>query len=102
MLGVVEGLTEFLPVSLDGASDGHRGSCSVGRPGVTAYTTAIIQLGAIVATFSSSPARSPRLFMAWVRRLRDPATRAHHDYALAWAVIVNSIPVGIAGFLGGI
>lgn len=101
VLGVVEGLTEFLPVS----STGHLTvtekllGLPVDAPAVTAYT-AIIQLGAIVATFLFFARKIARLFMAWVRGLRDPAARAHHDYALAWAVIVGSIPVGIAGFLG--
>ncbi len=101
VLGVVEGLTEFLPVS----STGHLTvtekvlGLQLDAPAVTAYT-AIIQLGAIVATFLYFARKIGRLFTAWVRGLRDPAARANHDYALAWAVIVGSIPVGIVGFLG--
>ncbi|MBK6887292.1 MAG: undecaprenyl-diphosphate phosphatase [Tetrasphaera sp.] len=101
VLGVVEGLTEFLPVS----STGHLTvaekilGLQVDAPAVTAYT-AIIQLGAIVATFLFFARKIIRLLTAWVRGLRDPAARADHDYALAWAVIVGSIPVGIVGFLG--
>lgn len=101
VLGIVEGLTEFLPVS----STGHLTvaekmlGLQVDSPVVTAYT-AIIQLGAIAATFLYFAKKIARLFRAWVRGLTTPEARADHDYALAWAVIVGSLPVGVVGFLG--
>jgi undecaprenyl-diphosphatase len=100
VLGVVEGLTEFLPVS----STGHLTitekalGLKVDDVGVTAYT-AVIQLGAIVATFLYFWRDILRLFLAWVNGLRSAQAREHHDYQLAWAVVVGSIPVGIVGFL---
>ena len=100
VLGIVEGLTEFLPVS----STGHLTVAEklLGLPvddkAITAYT-AIIQLGAIVATFIYFAKKIARLFMAWIRGLSD-ASRRGHDYTLAWAVIVGSLPVGVVGFLG--
>jgi undecaprenyl-diphosphatase len=99
VLGVVEGLTEFLPVS----STGHLTitekalGLKVDDVGVTAYT-AVIQLGAIVATFLYFWRDIVRLFLAWVNGLRSAQAREHHDYQLAWAVVVGSIPVGIVGF----
>ncbi|MEI2775711.1 MAG: undecaprenyl-diphosphate phosphatase [Tetrasphaera sp.] len=100
VLGVVEGLTEFLPVSSTGhltVAEKILGS-QVDDPVVTAYTI-IIQFGAIVATFIFFARKIGRLFLAWVRGLFD-AERRGHDYTLAWAVIVGSLPVGVAGFLG--
>ncbi len=100
ILGVVEGLTEFLPVS----STGHLTiteklmGLQVDAATVTAYT-AIIQIGAIVATFVYFAKKIGWLFMAWVRGLRSAEARTGHDYQLAWAVVVGSIPVGIVGFL---
>ncbi len=100
VLGVVEGLTEFLPVS----STGHLTvaekvlGLKVDEPAVTAYT-AIIQLGAILATLLFFGRKIIRLFLAWVRGLTDAQARTNHDYPLAWAVILGSIPVGIVGFL---
>ncbi|MCE1178709.1 MAG: undecaprenyl-diphosphate phosphatase [Micrococcales bacterium] len=100
ILGVVEGLTEFLPVS----STGHLTiteqllGLPVDAKEITAYT-AIIQIGAILATFLYFARKIARLFMAWVNGLRNPQARQHTDWALAWAVIVGSIPVGLVGFL---
>ena len=100
VLGVVEGLTEFLPIS----STGHLTIAEqllglpVDDPAVTAYT-AIIQLGAIAATFLYFAAKIARLFMAWVRGLASAEAREDPDYTLAWAVVVGSLPVGIVGFL---
>jgi len=100
ILGIVEGLTEFLPVS----STGHLTitekllGLTVDDPGVTAYT-AVIQLGAIVATLLYFRRDIVRLLVAWVAGLRSAQGRTHHDYQLAWAVIVGSVPVAVVGFL---
>jgi undecaprenyl-diphosphatase len=99
VLGVVEGLTEFLPIS----STGHLTVAEkllglpVDAPEVTAYT-AIIQLGAIAATLVYFVRDIVRLLLAWVRGLVSADARSDHDYALAWAVIVGSIPVALVGF----
>lgn len=101
ILGIVEGLTEFLPVS----STGHLTIAEkvlglrVDDPAVTAYT-AIIQLGAILATFLYFWRDITRLFAAWSAGLLKADARGNHDYQLAWAVIVGSLPVGVVGFLG--
>ena len=99
ILGIVEGLTEFLPVS----STGHLTitekllGLKVDDKAVTAYT-AIIQSGAIAATVLYFFKDIVRLLGAWFRGLRSAQERTHHDYQLAWAVIVGSIPVGVVGF----
>ena len=101
ILGVVEGLTEFLPIS----STGHLTitekvlGLSVDDPAVTAYT-AIIQLGAIAATFLYFWRDIVHLTVAWFGGLRHRERRGHHDYTLAWAVIVGSLPVMVVGLLG--
>jgi len=71
----------------------------VDNKAVTAYT-AIIQMGAIAATILYFWKDIVRLLGAWFGGLRNAEDRTHHDYQLAWAVIVGSIPVGVVGFLG--
>ena len=97
VLGVVEGLTEFLPVS----STGHLTiaekmlGLEIDEPAVTAFT-AIIQFGAIVATFLFFRADIVRLALAWVRGLggiRGRHGRDDPDYRFAWFVIAGSTPI---------
>ena len=101
VLGIVEGLTEFLPVS----STGHLTIAEklLGLPieddGVTAYT-AIIQVGAILAVVVYFWRDITRLASAWGRGLVDANVRVTFDYRFAWFVIWGSLPIGVAGFLG--
>jgi undecaprenyl-diphosphatase len=100
ILGIVEGLTEYLPVS----STGHLTiaekllGLEVNDPAVTAYT-AFIQIGAIAATLIYFFKDFVRFALAWFRGLRSAEARRDPDYGLAWAVIIGSIPVGLVGFL---
>ncbi|GAA1979735.1 undecaprenyl-diphosphate phosphatase [Microbacterium pumilum] len=100
ILGLVEGLTEFLPVS----STGHLTLAEnllglpIDDPGVTAFT-AIIQFGAIVAVILYFRADIGRLIAAWWRGLFSRAARTNPDYRFAWYVIAGSIPIGVIGFL---
>lgn len=100
VLGIVEGLTEFLPVS----STGHLTIAErllglrVDDPGVTAFT-AIIQVGAIIAVIVYFRGDIVRLVRAWFRGLARPEERGQ-DWRTAWAVILGTIPIGIVGLLG--
>ena len=100
VLGIVEGLTEYLPVS----STGHLTitekllGLEVDNAAVTAYT-AVIQLGAIAATLLYFFRDIVRFAVAWFRGLANAEARRDPDYGLAWAVVIGSIPVGIVGFV---
>jgi undecaprenyl-diphosphatase len=99
MLGVVEGLTEFLPVSSTGhltVVEGLRG-LDVDDPAVTAYT-AIIQFGAIVATFLYFRSDILRLAVAWLRGLRSTEDRGV-DYRFAWYVVAGSAPIVVVALV---
>jgi undecaprenyl-diphosphatase len=101
VLGIVEGLTEFLPVS----STGHLTvtekllGLRVDDRSVTAFT-AVIQVGAILAVLVYFRADIWRFARAWLRGLVDPSVRGEPDYRLAWYVIWGSLPIGVVGFLG--
>jgi undecaprenyl-diphosphatase len=101
ILGIVEGLTEFLPVS----STGHLTiaekvlGLQVDDPAVTAYT-AVIQMGAIAAVVVYFARDIARIATAWCRGLVNAEWRGHRDHRMGWYVIVGSIPVGVAGLLG--
>lgn len=101
ILGVVEGLTEFLPVS----STGHLTiaekllGLSVDDAGVTAFT-AIIQVGAIVAVLLYFRSDVVALIGAWFRGLPDPVARSVPEYRLAWYVIAGTVPIGVVGLAG--
>ncbi|MGL5858559.1 MAG: undecaprenyl-diphosphate phosphatase [Angustibacter sp.] len=100
LLGVVEGLTEFLPVSSTGhltITEGLLG-LDVDSAAITGFT-ATIQVGAIFATLLYFGRDITRLARAWVRGLRSHRARRDPDYRLAWYVIFGSMPLGIVGFL---
>jgi undecaprenyl-diphosphatase len=100
LFGVVEGLTEFLPISSTGhltileALLGH----PTDDPEITAFT-AIIQVGAIAATLVFLRGDVVRLAAAWFRGIADPEERDAGDYRFAWAVIIGSIPIVIAAIV---
>ncbi len=98
VLGIVEGLTEFLPVSSTGhltIAEGLLG-LEVDDPAVTAFT-AVIQSGAIAAVllfFRSDIARFVRGFLGGVR---SPAGRQSEDWRFTLAVLLGSLPIGVVG-----
>jgi undecaprenyl-diphosphatase len=100
LLGVVEGLTEFLPIS----STGHLTvvekllGYKIDDPDITAFT-AIIQFGAVVATLIFFRADIARMLTAFFRGVGSPRHRDNADFRFAWAVLLGSIPLGIVGLL---
>jgi len=99
LLGAVEGITEFLPIS----STGHLTiveklvGWQIDAPGVTAFT-AIIQIGSIAAAIVYFWKDIVRLVVAWFRGLFHKDQRGN-DYRAAWAVIIGSIPIAVIGLV---
>lgn len=96
VLAVVQGLTEFLPVS----SSGHLAIVSrvffAGDAG--ASFTAVTQLGTEVAVLLYFARDIARIAAAWCKGLFDNAHR-NIDYRMGWYVIVGTIPIGVLGLL---
>jgi undecaprenyl-diphosphatase len=98
ILGVVEGLTEFLPVSSTGHLKITEGlmKIPVDDPAVVGFT-AVIQVGAIAAVLVYFFGDITRIVGAWGRGLVHPEARREHDYKFAWWVIFATIPIVVVG-----
>jgi undecaprenyl-diphosphatase len=100
LLGAIEGVTEFLPIS----STGHLTIAekllgySIDDPDITAFT-AIIQSGAVLATVIFLRRDLIRIVAAWFRGLFSAEARRSLDYRYGWAIILGSLPIGIIGLL---
>lgn len=97
VLGLVQGLTEFLPIS----SSGHVRIVSelFFDSDAGASFTAVIQLGTEAAVLIYFAKDIWRLFVTWLRGFRDAAVRRTADYRVAWLVIIGSIPIAVLGYL---
>ncbi|MFD9404446.1 undecaprenyl-diphosphate phosphatase [Streptomyces sp. NPDC060011] len=95
ILGLVQGLTEFLPVS----SSAHLRltAAFAGWEDPGAAFTAITQLGTEAAVLIYFRKDVGRILSAWFRSLTDKAMRSDHDAQMGWLVIVGSIPIGVLG-----
>ena len=107
LLGIVEGITEFLPVS----STGHLNivekllGYEINSAGMTAFT-AVIQVGAILAAIIYFWADIVRIITAWFRGIKarfkgldNQQARQDPDYTLGWGIVLGSIPVAAVGLL---
>ncbi|GAP52288.1 undecaprenyl-diphosphate phosphatase [Streptomyces azureus] len=98
VLGAVEGVTEFLPVSSTGhlkIVEGLMG-IPVDDNAVIGFS-AVIQVGAIAAVLVYFFKDIVRIVSAWGRGLRDREERYHHDYKFAWWVICATVPIVAVG-----
>jgi len=98
VLGIVEGLTEFLPVSSTGhltITEGLLG-LPVDALGVTAYT-AIIQVGAIAAAVIYFRQDIARFAVGFFRGLTSAQARQSQDWRMALFVIVGVLPAAVVG-----
>ena len=97
VLSIVQGLTEFLPVS----SSGHLNIVSRLCWGADAGAsfTAVIQLGTDLAVLVFFAKDIVRIIKAWFIGLFHKDRRDNLDYKMGWYVIVGTIPIGLIGFL---
>ncbi|GAB2648349.1 undecaprenyl-diphosphate phosphatase [Prescottella soli] len=97
VLGAVQGLTEFLPIS----SSGHLRIVSeifFGSDAGASFT-AVTQLGTEAAVLLYFARDIGRIVAGWFRGLFRAEFRDDLDYRMGWYVIIGTIPVGVLGFL---
>jgi undecaprenyl-diphosphatase len=96
VLGLVQGLTEFLPISSSGHLRIVPAFAGWDDPG--AAFTAVIQLGTMAAVVLYFREDLVRIALAWLASLRDRSRRADLDARLGWYLILGTIPIVIFGF----
>ncbi len=101
ILGIVQGLTEFLPVSSSAhvqIAETLLGLQNSSKAALTAFI-ATIQLGTEAAVLLYFWRDIIRIVAAWGTGLANRTKRSNHDYKLGWLVIIGSIPVVIVGLV---
>ncbi|MGH3369753.1 MAG: undecaprenyl-diphosphate phosphatase [Nocardioidaceae bacterium] len=94
-LGVLQGLTEFLPISSSAHLRIFPELFGWGDPG--AAFTAVVQIGTELAVLIYFRKDIWRIASAWVRSLYDPSWRGHIDARMGWFIILGSLPIVLLG-----
>jgi undecaprenyl-diphosphatase len=96
VLGIVQGLTEFLPVS----STAHLRivPAFVGWEDPGSAFTAVTQLGTMTAVLLYFRSDLVRIAGAWLSSLRRPEQRLDVDARLGWYILLGTAPIALFGF----
>ncbi|MHA7860078.1 undecaprenyl-diphosphate phosphatase [Tessaracoccus sp. Y36] len=98
VLGIVQGLTEFLPIS----SSAHVSIVGQllfdGRDPGAAFT-AVTQLGTETAVLVYFRKDIARIIARWFGSLRGTVERSDPDARMGWLVIIGSVPIVVLGLL---
>ena len=95
VLGTLQGLTEFLPISSSAHLRIFPEIFGWGDPG--AAFTAVVQIGTELAVLIYFRKDIWRIASAWVRSLFQPEWRGHVDSRMGWYIIVGSLPIVLLG-----
>jgi len=95
VLGIVQGLTEFLPIS----SSGHLRVVPAffGWEDPGAAFTAVTQIGTMLAVLVYFRADLLRIATTWLASLRDPALRSDIDARVGWYILLGTLPISVVG-----
>jgi undecaprenyl-diphosphatase len=95
VLGIVQGLSEFLPIS----STAHLRivPAFAGWEDPGAAFTAVTQLGTMAAVLLYFRHDLLRIALAWLASIRDRERRSDHDARMGWYIVLGTIPIGIFG-----
>lgn len=97
VLGVVQGLTEFLPIS----STAHLRivPALAGWPDPGAAFTAVVQLGTMLAILVYFWREILHISVAWTRGFTDHEVRSSLECRIGWYVLFATIPIGVFGLI---
>ena len=97
ILGIVQGLTEWLPVS----STAHLRLVPValGWSDPGAAFTAYLQLGTLLAVLIYFKSDLSKAFKGWVAGISDKAKRTTNEFKMGQAIFLGSIPIIVLGFI---
>ncbi len=97
LLGIVQGLTEFLPIS----STGHVRviPALLGWEDPGAAFSAVIQLGTMAAVLMYFRRDVVRITVAWLRGLMNKSLRRTPDSIMGWYIALGTIPVVVFGYV---
>lgn len=96
VLGIVQGLTEFLPISSTAHLRIVPALCGWADPG--AAFSAVIQCGTLAAVFVALRHDVGRLLAGLVAGLRSGRPLEHPDARLALMIAVGTVPIVVVGF----
>ena len=97
LLGVIQGLTEFLPISSTAHLLVARQLLGHATP-EDAFTT-VIQLGTLVAVFAYFRTDIARLVRGFLVDLRAMRPGSNPDGRMAWLIVLGTVPVVLIGLL---
>ena len=98
ILGIVQGLTEFLPIS----SSAHLRILGEFLPSATdpgATFTAITQIGTEAAVLVYFWGTIVRIISRWAQSLAGKVPRNDPDVRMGWLIIIGSVPIAVLGYL---
>lgn len=97
VLGIVQGLTEFLPIS----SSAHLLILSqmFGWDDPGAAFTAVTQIGTETAVIIYFRREIAAILKAWARSIVNADARSDPDARMGWLVIIGTIPIAVLGLL---
>jgi undecaprenyl-diphosphatase len=95
VLGTIQGLTEFLPISSSAHLRIFPEMFGWGDPG--AAFTAVIQIGTELAVLIYFREDIWRIGSTWLKSLVRPEYRGHLDARMGWFIIIGSLPIVLLG-----
>jgi undecaprenyl-diphosphatase len=98
ILGVVQGLTEFLPISSTGHLILTEKALGISSEDFGLRFDAAIHLGTLTAVLIYFRVLIGGLIVAWVGSMKARKWDVSHESKLAWLLLIGTIPAGIAGY----